>query len=78
MTALRLREIAIYTRDYGVRQGFFDIDPRPLQGDDIHVIEEKLREIVGETKMTNIQKRFYKARSIKCISEQYRKCERYF
>ena len=62
MTALREGEIAIYTRDYGVRQGFFDIDPRPLQGDDIHVIEEKLREIVGETKMTNIQKRFYKGR----------------
>ena len=45
MTALREGEIAIYTRDYGVRQGFFDIDARPLQGDDIHVIEEKLREL---------------------------------
>ncbi|WP_237981487.1 DgaE family pyridoxal phosphate-dependent ammonia lyase [Bacillus thuringiensis] len=47
VNALREGEIAIYTRDYGVRQGFFDIDPRPLQGDDIHVIEEKMREIVG-------------------------------
>lgn len=40
-------EIAIYTRDYGVRQGYFDIDPRPLQGDDIAVIESKIRELVG-------------------------------
>lgn len=40
-------EIAIYPRDYGVRQGYFDIDPRPLQGDDIYVIEAKIREIVG-------------------------------
>ncbi|WP_028389739.1 DgaE family pyridoxal phosphate-dependent ammonia lyase [Bacillus cihuensis] len=39
--------IAIYTRDYGVRQGFFDIDPRPLQGDDIYVIEDRLRTILG-------------------------------
>ncbi len=39
--------IAIYTRDYGVRQGFFDIDPRPLQGDDIYVIEARLRAILG-------------------------------
>ncbi|MCJ7841335.1 DgaE family pyridoxal phosphate-dependent ammonia lyase [Lederbergia sp. NSJ-179] len=46
-TALREGEIAIYTRDYGVRQGFFDIDPRPLQGDDIHVIEKRLRTILG-------------------------------
>ena len=28
---LREGEIAIYTRDYGVRQGFFDIDPRPFK-----------------------------------------------
>ncbi|CAH0275481.1 MULTISPECIES: DgaE family pyridoxal phosphate-dependent ammonia lyase [Priestia] len=40
-------EIAIYTRDYGIRQGYFDIDPRPLKGDDIHVIESRIREIVG-------------------------------
>lgn len=46
-TRLREGEIAIYTRDYGVRQGYFDIDPRPLQHDDIQVIESKLREIVG-------------------------------
>ncbi|WP_191566330.1 DgaE family pyridoxal phosphate-dependent ammonia lyase [Metabacillus idriensis] len=42
---LREGDIAIYTRDYGVRQGYFDIDPRPLQGDDIHVIEAKIREL---------------------------------
>ncbi|WP_078412419.1 DgaE family pyridoxal phosphate-dependent ammonia lyase [Priestia abyssalis] len=46
VTGLREGEIAIYTRDYGVRQGYFDIDPRPLQGDDIHVIEAKIRELV--------------------------------
>jgi L-seryl-tRNA(Ser) seleniumtransferase len=43
---LREGEIAIYTRDYGVRQGYFDIDPRPLQGDDIHVIESKIYELL--------------------------------
>ncbi|MBD1381521.1 DgaE family pyridoxal phosphate-dependent ammonia lyase [Metabacillus arenae] len=47
VTGLREGEIAIYTRDYGVRQGYFDIDPRPLQGDDIHVIESKIRELIG-------------------------------
>lgn len=45
--ALREGEIAIYTRDYGVRQGFFDIDPRPLQGDDIQVIESQIRKLAG-------------------------------
>ncbi|MFD1449686.1 MULTISPECIES: DgaE family pyridoxal phosphate-dependent ammonia lyase [Oceanobacillus] len=44
---LRNGEIAIYTRDYGIRQGFFDIDPRPLQGDDIHIIESELKSILG-------------------------------
>ncbi|MCD7034555.1 DgaE family pyridoxal phosphate-dependent ammonia lyase [Metabacillus sp. GX 13764] len=44
---LRNGEIAIYTRDYGIRQGFFDIDPRPLQGDDIQVIQARLQEILG-------------------------------
>lgn len=39
--------IAIYTRDYGSKQGFFDIDPRPLKGDDINVIIERLQEILG-------------------------------
>ncbi|MFY4775187.1 DgaE family pyridoxal phosphate-dependent ammonia lyase [Metabacillus sp. RGM 3146] len=39
--------IAIYTRDYGIRQGFFDIDPRPLQGDDMQVIEARLQAILG-------------------------------
>lgn len=45
--ALRKGDIAVYTRDYGVREGFFDIDPRPLSGDDIHVIESRIREIIG-------------------------------
>ncbi|MCC3375177.1 DgaE family pyridoxal phosphate-dependent ammonia lyase [Cohnella sp. REN36] len=40
-------DIAIYTRDYGVRQGYFDIDPRPLQGDDIHVIADRIRALTG-------------------------------
>lgn len=45
-TELLEGDIAIYTRDYGVRQGYFDIDPRPLQGDDIHVIKSKIQEIM--------------------------------
>ncbi|MDF2720580.1 MAG: pyridoxal phosphate-dependent enzyme [Paenibacillus sp.] len=44
---LRDGDIAVYTRDYGVRQGYFDIDPRPLQGDDIDVIAARLRELAG-------------------------------
>ncbi|MDY0405239.1 DgaE family pyridoxal phosphate-dependent ammonia lyase [Virgibacillus sp. 179-BFC.A HS] len=47
---LRNGEIAIYTRDYGIRQGFFDIDPRPLQGDDIYIIEAQLKAILGGKK----------------------------
>ncbi|MEK3889037.1 DgaE family pyridoxal phosphate-dependent ammonia lyase [Bacillus sp. FSL K6-3431] len=43
---LREGKIAIYTRDYGVRQGYFDIDPRPLQGDDIHIIESEIRNLL--------------------------------
>ncbi|PKR84834.1 DgaE family pyridoxal phosphate-dependent ammonia lyase [Heyndrickxia camelliae] len=44
---LRNGEVAIYTRDYGIRQGFFDIDPRPLKDDDIYVIEARLKAILG-------------------------------
>lgn len=40
-------DIAVYTRDYGVKQGYFDIDPRPLQGDDIEVIASRIRELTG-------------------------------
>ncbi|MFJ5760779.1 DgaE family pyridoxal phosphate-dependent ammonia lyase [Neobacillus sp. NPDC093182] len=47
VTGLKNGEIAIYTRDYGVRQGYFDIDPRPLQGDDIYVIKSKINELLG-------------------------------
>ncbi|SDH84108.1 DgaE family pyridoxal phosphate-dependent ammonia lyase [Alteribacillus bidgolensis] len=45
--SLREGQVAIYTRDYGVRQGFFDIDPRPLQGDDIHIIASRIHELAG-------------------------------
>lgn len=44
---LRDGDVAIYTRDYGIKQGYFEIDPRPLQKDDIHVIESKIRKLVG-------------------------------
>lgn len=40
-------DIAIYTRDYGVKQGYFDIDPRSLQGDDLEVIVRRIRELAG-------------------------------
>lgn len=45
--ALQQGDIAVYTRDYGVRQGYFDIDPRPLLGDDMQVIESQIRTIIG-------------------------------
>lgn len=45
---LRNGDIAIYTRDYGVRQGFFDIDARPLLGDDIDVIKSRLEQLLGD------------------------------
>ncbi|PAV31183.1 SelA-like pyridoxal phosphate-dependent enzyme [Virgibacillus profundi] len=48
-TWLRDGDIAIYTRDYGVRQGYFDIDPRPLQGDDIRIIESRIRKLAGDS-----------------------------
>ncbi|MEF3329692.1 MULTISPECIES: DgaE family pyridoxal phosphate-dependent ammonia lyase [Oceanobacillus] len=44
---LKHGEIAIYTRDYGVRQGFFDIDPRPLQENDSQVIYSRIVDILG-------------------------------
>lgn len=44
---LQQGEIAVYTRDYGVRQGYFDIDPRPLLGDDLQVIVDNIRTILG-------------------------------
>lgn len=46
-SGLQNGEIAIYTRDYGVRQGYFDIDPRSLMGDDILVIQSKISELTG-------------------------------
>lgn len=45
--SLRTGDIAIYTRDYGVREGFFDIDPRPLSGDDLQVLESRIRQLIG-------------------------------
>ncbi len=44
---LQQGEIAIYTRDYGVKQGYFDIDPRPLLGDDLLVIVDRIRKLIG-------------------------------
>ncbi|NUU59185.1 DgaE family pyridoxal phosphate-dependent ammonia lyase [Paenibacillus agri] len=44
---LREGDIAIYTRDYGARQGYFDIDPRPLLGDDIEVIQSEIYKLAG-------------------------------
>jgi len=44
---LKNGDIAIYTRDYGVKQGFFDIDPRSLSGDDIVIIGSRIKEIIG-------------------------------
>ncbi|WP_407272151.1 DgaE family pyridoxal phosphate-dependent ammonia lyase [Radiobacillus sp. PE A8.2] len=44
---LRNGEIAIYTRDYGLKQGYFDIDPRPLKGDDALIIADRIRALLG-------------------------------
>ncbi len=44
---LREGDISIYTRDYGVRQGYFDIDPRSLSGDDLQVIITRIQQIAG-------------------------------
>ncbi|KAB8127023.1 DgaE family pyridoxal phosphate-dependent ammonia lyase [Gracilibacillus oryzae] len=46
-TQLRNGDIAIYTRDYGIKQGYFDIDPRPLKDDDVTVIASQLRALLG-------------------------------
>ncbi|WP_301420204.1 DgaE family pyridoxal phosphate-dependent ammonia lyase [Mammaliicoccus lentus] len=35
---LKNASTAIYTRDYGVKQGYFDIDPRPLKSGEIEII----------------------------------------
>lgn len=43
---LKTADIAIYTRDYGVKQGFFDIDPRPLKQGEIEIIYETIIEIL--------------------------------
>ncbi len=44
---LRTGDIAIYTRDYGVKQGYFDIDPRTLKEDDATIISNQLRHLLG-------------------------------
>ncbi|UOQ46725.1 DgaE family pyridoxal phosphate-dependent ammonia lyase [Gracilibacillus caseinilyticus] len=44
---LKSGEIAIYTRDYGASQGFLDIDPRPLQKDDLDIIYDRFCDILG-------------------------------
>lgn len=43
---LKSAEIAIYTRDYGVKQGFFDIDPRPLKDGEIEIIYKTMVQIM--------------------------------
>lgn len=43
---LRAGQTAIYTRDYGVQQGYFDLDARSFQGDDIQVIVARMQEII--------------------------------
>ncbi|SFL47009.1 L-seryl-tRNA(Ser) seleniumtransferase [Gracilibacillus orientalis] len=45
--ALEAGDIAIYTRNYGVSQGYFDIDPRPLKKGDIDIIFDRLHTILG-------------------------------
>ncbi|WP_020619053.1 DgaE family pyridoxal phosphate-dependent ammonia lyase [Paenibacillus daejeonensis] len=40
-------DIAVYTRDYGLAQGYFDLDPRSLQGDDLQVIITRIQDIIG-------------------------------
>lgn len=47
VSELQNGEIAIYTRDYGVKQGYFDIDPRPLLGDDMQVIASRIHQLAG-------------------------------
>ncbi|NBD24608.1 DgaE family pyridoxal phosphate-dependent ammonia lyase [Paenibacillus glycinis] len=44
---LRGGDIAVYTRDYGLAQGYFDLDPRSLQGDDLRVIIARIQDIIG-------------------------------
>jgi len=46
--ALKNGEIAVYTRDYGVKQGYFDIDPRSLSGDDMAVIVAQMIKIARD------------------------------
>ncbi|KGA97107.1 L-seryl-tRNA selenium transferase [Alkalihalobacillus alcalophilus ATCC 27647 = CGMCC 1.3604] len=50
---LKNGEVAIYTRDYGAKQGFFDLDPRSFQDDDVPVLVERLSEILGGNKYEN-------------------------
>lgn len=45
---LKHGDIAIYTRDYGVNQGYFDIDPRPLLTGDMEIIVDRLKELVSK------------------------------
>lgn len=44
---LRTGDIAIYPRDYGVRQGYFDIDPRSLKEDDMNIIYSRIHQIIS-------------------------------
>ncbi|KMK76077.1 DgaE family pyridoxal phosphate-dependent ammonia lyase [Alkalihalobacillus pseudalcaliphilus] len=44
---LKYGKIAVYTRDYGASQGFFDLDARSFQEDDLDVLFIRLIEILG-------------------------------
>lgn len=46
VTRLREGNPAIYTRDYGAKEGHFDIDPRSLKGDDLEVLESVIHELI--------------------------------
>ncbi|NBJ70829.1 DgaE family pyridoxal phosphate-dependent ammonia lyase [Roseburia sp. 1XD42-34] len=45
--ALRKGEFAIYTRDYQVNNGYFEIDPRPLAEEDVPVIIDKFKQLLS-------------------------------
>nr|WP_246569952.1 DgaE family pyridoxal phosphate-dependent ammonia lyase [Lentibacillus saliphilus] len=45
--ALKEGNVAVYTRDYNVNNGFFDIDPRSLDIADAQYICDKIKQIMG-------------------------------
>ncbi|MEF2293203.1 DgaE family pyridoxal phosphate-dependent ammonia lyase [Virgibacillus dokdonensis] len=49
--ALKEGKVAIYTRDYQVNNGYFEIDPRPLKEEDIPVIIARMQQILASKKV---------------------------